>query len=156
MRLIAPHVLRRLESNSAASNHAATGATASSSRASAMLPNARAQGVANLSSPLHAPTFDLCCSFRVRDLTDPSSCLVVRIDALDLHAPTGSAAVCVGFASFSLFRHRCSVYWLYYWYKGTDTDALFSFPPPPRLATAEQAARSLTHKRKRGARRWRR
>ncbi len=120
-----------------------------------MLPNARAQGVANLSSPLHAPTFDLCCSFRVRDLTDLSSCLVVRIDALDLHDPPGSSAVCVGFASFSLFRHRCSVYLLYYWYSSADTDTPFS-PFFFRLSTAQQAARSLTRKRKRGARRWRR
>ena len=36
------------------------------------VPNARAQGVANLDSPLHSPTFDLSCSFRVGHC-DPSA-----------------------------------------------------------------------------------
>ena len=43
------------------------------------IPNARAQGLADLDSPLHSPTFDLSCSFRVRHC-DPSSW--VRLGAL--------------------------------------------------------------------------
>lgn len=34
--------------------------------------------------------------------------VVVRIDALDVHAPTGSPAVCVGYACFGLFRDLVS------------------------------------------------
>jgi hypothetical protein len=56
------------------------------------VPNARAQGPANLHSWLHSPTFQLSCSFRMRDC-DPSAFIVVRIDALDLHQPRGAPPV---------------------------------------------------------------
>jgi len=67
------------------------------------VPNTRAHGVADLEASLHSPTFQLSCSFRLRDC-DPSSWIVVRIDALDHHLPPGSLPVCVGLACFSVFK----------------------------------------------------
>ena len=67
------------------------------------VPNTRAHGVADLEASLHSPTFQLSCSFRLRDC-DPRSCIVVRIDALDHHLPPGSLPVCVGLACFSVFK----------------------------------------------------
>ena len=81
--------------------------TSSSARDAFGVPNAVAQGVANLESSLHSPTYQLSCSFRVRDCK-PSAWVVVRIDALDLQQPAGSPPVCVGLGCLQLFENTAT------------------------------------------------
>ena len=81
--------------------------TSRSARDAFGVPNATTQGVAKLDSPLHSPTYELSCSFRVRDC-NPSAWVVVRIDALDLQQPPGSSPVCVGLGCLQIFQNMAT------------------------------------------------
>jgi hypothetical protein len=81
--------------------------TSTSARDAFGVPNATTQGVANLEASLHSPTYELSCSFRVRDC-NPSAWVVVRIDALDLQQPPGSSPVCVGLGCLQIFQNMAT------------------------------------------------